>query len=188
VSRLLQPITFGKIDGSASSKLKEIMEIFRAVGFPTAFTPNMNAYQKTHVAWFSPVAKEIYMVNGDNHQLSRSPHIVRLLVRAVREDFQVLQSLQIPITPAKLQMWKWMPEGLMVQILRLWANTNHFRTVAVEPTLAATDEMRQLADEFRFLAVSISIKTPAIVELRSFIPKTGLQANATAKSYHDRAA
>ena len=50
------------------------------------------------------------------------------------------------------------------------ANTNHFRTVAVDHTVAATDEMRQIAEEFRTLAVLASIAPPAIDELRSFIP------------------
>ena len=38
VSRLLQPTTFGELDGSCSPRLKEIMHVFRGAGFPTAFT------------------------------------------------------------------------------------------------------------------------------------------------------
>ena len=34
-----------------------------------------------------------------------------------------------------------------------------------------TDEMRHIAEEFRALTVSASIATPAINELRSFIPR-----------------
>ena len=170
VSRFLQPTTFGELDGSTSLRLKEIMHVFRGAGFPTAFTSNMDAWQKTHVAWISPLANALYMVNCDNHVLARSPHVVQLAVRAVREGFSVLRALGISVTPAKLRMWEWIPESLLVRCLMLWADTNHFRTVAVEHTVAATDEMRQIAEEFRTLAVSASIATPAIDELRSFIP------------------
>ena len=172
VSSLLQPTTFGELNGSTSLRLKEIMRVFRGAGFPTAFTSNMDAWQKTHVAWVSPLANALYMVNCDNHVLARSPHLVRLAVRAVREGFSVLRKLGIAVTPTKFRMWEWIPESLLVHCLTLWANTSHFRTVAVEHTVSATDEMRQLAEEFRTLTVSASIATPAIDELRSFIPRS----------------
>ena len=171
VSRLLQPTTFGELDGSSSARLKKIMHVFRGAGFSTAFTSNMDAWQKTHVGWVSPLANALYMVNCDNHVLARSPHVARLAVRAVRESFGVLRTLGIPVTPAKLRMWEWMPESLLVRSLMLGADTNYFRTVIVEHTLAATNEMRLIAEEFRTLAVSVSIATPALDELRSFIPK-----------------
>ncbi len=170
VSRLLQPTTFGELDGSRSARLEKIMQAFRGAGFPTAMTSNIDAWQKTHVAWISPLANALYRVNCDNHLLARRPDVVRLAVRAVREGFNVLRSLGIPITPAKLQMWEWIPESLLVRSLMSWANTDHFRTVAVEHTTAAADEMYQIAEEFRALTVSASLATPAIDELRSFIP------------------
>ena len=171
VSRLLQPTTFGELDGSRSARLKEIMRVFRGAGFPTAFTSNMDAWQKTHVGWVSPLANALYMVNCDNHALARSPDVVRLAVRAVREGFSVLRTLGTPVTPARLRMWEWIPESLLARCLMLWADTNYFRTVIVEHTVAAADEMRHIAEEFRTLAVSASIATPAIDELRSFIPR-----------------
>ncbi len=170
VSRLLQPTTFGELDGSRSARIKEISRVFRGAGFPTALTSNMDAWQKTRVEWISPLANSLYRVNCDNHVLARSPDVVRLAVRAVREGFGVLRSLGIPITPAKLQMSEWIPESLLVRSLMLWADTNHFKTAAVEHTAAAADEMHQIAQEFHALAVSASIATPAIDELRSFIP------------------
>jgi len=130
----------------------------------------MDAWQKTHVGWVSPLANALYMVDCDNHALARSPHVVRLAVRAVREGFGVLRTLGISVTPAKLRMWEWIPESILVRSLMSWADTNYFRTVIVEHTVAATGEMRLIAEEFRTLTVSASIATPAIDELRSFIP------------------
>jgi len=188
VSRLLQPTTFGEINGAASPRIREIMEAFRAAGFPVAFTPNMNAWQKTHVAWVSPVANAIYGVNGDHHKLARSPQIVHLLVRGVREGFQVLKHLQIPITPVKLRMWEYLSEDLLVRLICRWADTNHFKTVAVEHTLAAADEMRQLAHEFKTLVALTPINTPALDELRSYIPKPDVDAAPGARSVYVHAA
>ena len=170
VSRFLQPTTFGELDGSSSERIKKIMRIFRDAGFPTALTSNMDAWQKSHAAWISPLANALYMVNCDNRALASSPRALRLTVRAVREGFSVLRALGISVTPTKLRVWEWIPESLLVRCLMLWAGTNHFSTVAVEHTAAATDEMRQIADEFQILAMSAAMVTPAINELRSFIP------------------
>lgn len=171
VSRLLQPTTFGEPAGSRSPRLRSIMKVFHDAGFPTAFTSDMDAWQKTHVAWVGPVANAIYMAGGDNINLARSPEIPILLVRAVREGFEVLRRLGIPITPGKLRVWSIMPEAILVRAIRFWASTDHFRTVIVEHTLAAPDEMRQLAKDFSRLAEAASLITPSINTLRSFIPE-----------------
>ena len=91
-------------------------------------------------------------------------------MRAVLAAISVLRSLGIPITLAKLYMWEWIPESLLVCSLVLWADTNHFKTAAAEHAEAAVDEMRKIAKEFRALASTTSIATSAIYELRSFIP------------------
>jgi 2-dehydropantoate 2-reductase len=46
VSRFLQPTTFGELDGTFTPRLEKIMRVFRDAGFPTAFTPNMDACKK----------------------------------------------------------------------------------------------------------------------------------------------
>lgn len=172
VSGLLQPTTFGEGEGPPTQRLREIMGIFHDAGFPVALTNNMNAWQKTHVAWVSPVANAIYMVNGDNHRLAGNPYMVKLAVKAVKEGFQVLHGLGLPVTPGKLRVWEWVPEWMLAKALGFWAGTDHFRTVAVEHSMSASDEMRQLAGEFHALAEKAGVATPAMDELRSYIPES----------------
>lgn len=170
VSRFLQPTTFGEFNGATSPRVKEIMQIFSRAGFPTAATSNMDAWQKTHAAWISPIANALYVVNCDGHLLAHSPNVLRLAVHAIHEGFRVLRALGIPITPSKLRMWEWIPESISVRLLMLWAVANHFKTVAAAHTAAAADEMRQIAVEFQALSLSAAIATPAMDEPRSYIP------------------
>ena len=114
VSRLLQPTTLAELDGFVTPRIKEVMRAFRSAGFPSALTHNMDVWQKTHVAWVSPLSNALDTVKGDNKLIAHSPHLVRLIIRAVREGFMVLRALNIPITPAKHLIWKWVPEGLLV--------------------------------------------------------------------------
>ena len=110
------------------------------------------------------------MAGGDNSQLAQMPEALHLMVRAMREGFQVLRALGIPITPAKLKLWEWLPEPIVVALLRRWVNTKHFEIVAVCHANAARDEMQQLADDLQLLARQTSVATPAIDRLNSYIP------------------
>ena len=87
------------------------------------------------------------------------------MVKAVREGFSVLKTLNHPITPIKLKMWELVPMAILVLSLRWWANTEHFETVATHHSLAALDEMKMLADEFMSLIRATDVQTPAILQL-----------------------
>lgn len=165
----MQPTTFGELDGRATPRLKQIVNVFKVAGFPVAISSNMDAWQKTHVALVSPLANAIYFAGGDNYRLARMPEAGRLVVRGVREGFQVLRALGVPITPPSLRLWEWLPERLLVALLLRWANSRHFETVATRHANAARDEMKQLADEFRLLARRTTVETPALDRLHGYI-------------------
>ncbi|MEL6319229.1 MAG: 2-dehydropantoate 2-reductase N-terminal domain-containing protein [Cyanobacteria bacterium J06626_14] len=167
-SSRVQPTILGELDGRITLRLQEIVSTFKQAGFPVAISRNIDAWQKTHVALISPIANAVYMAGGDNYQLAQMPEALHLMVRAMREGFQVLQALGIPITPAKLRLWQWLPEPIVVALLRRWASTKHFEIVAVHHANAARDEMQQLADDFKVLARQTSIATPAINKLNSY--------------------
>jgi 2-dehydropantoate 2-reductase len=170
VSGSTQPSTFGQVDGGKTERLVNIVAAIKRAGFPVAICRNMDAWQKFHVAWISPIANAIYMAGGDNYRLANMPEAVRLMIRAIREGFQVLRKLNVPITPPKLRLLLWMPEMVLAALLRRWANTKHCETVATRHANAAVDEMRLLAHEFRQLASSSGIPIPARDELDSYIP------------------
>lgn len=165
VSRFLQPTTFGEIDGRVTPRLTQVRKVFRDAGFPTAICRNIDAWQKYHVAWVVPITCALYMAGGDGHKLACNSDAVRLMVKAVREGFSVLKTLNHPITPIKLKMWELVPMAILVLSLRWWADTEHFETVATHHSLAALDEMKMLADEFMRLIRATDVQTPSILQL-----------------------
>ncbi|ESA37106.1 ketopantoate reductase [Leptolyngbya sp. Heron Island J] len=168
-ARQLQPTTLGEPDGQMTARLKAIVSQFKQAGFPVAISNNMDAWQKTHVALISPIADALYMAGGDNYRLAQMPEALHLMVQAIREGFQVLRSLGMPITPAKFQLWAWLPEAVLVAVLRRWVSTRYFEIVIARHANAARDEMQQLAKEFQTLAHQASIDTPAIDQLETYI-------------------
>lgn len=178
-SSRVQPTILGEPDGRITPRLTEIVSTFKQAGFPVAISRNIDAWQKTHVALISPIANAVYMAGGDNYQLAQMSEALHLIVRAMREGFQVLRALGIPITPVKLRLWEWLPEPIIVVLLRKWANTKHFEIVAARHANAAHDEMQQLADDFKVLVRQTSVATPAINQLSNYIelhpPATALK-------------
>jgi 2-dehydropantoate 2-reductase len=112
---LVQPCTFGELDGRLTPRLIEIVTMFKKAGFPVAIEKNIDAWQKTHVCWVSPLADAIYMAGGDNYRLAERPDIVRLMIQAIREAFAVLKEMGVPITPSKFKFIEWVPIPLQIK-------------------------------------------------------------------------
>ena len=122
----------------------------------------MDAWQKTHVAWASLLAQAIYMADRKGLASSESRTILRLTVRAIREAYIVLTKLSIPITPPKLKFWQTAPERLLIDGLRLWIKSQHFNSLILRHSLAAKDEMSQIAKDLLTLSESAKIPTPSL--------------------------
>jgi 2-dehydropantoate 2-reductase len=169
LSRTLQPTCLGELDGSSTARVRKIARLLKAAGFPTVVRSNMDAWLKTHVALVSPIANALYMMDGNIHQLANQRESVQLMLRAIREGFQVLRSLDIPITPTRMRVFELLPEPLVVSLLQLLFDTEYADLIIARHANAARDEMRQIADEFRALAHQGSLPIPFNDHLYSFI-------------------
>jgi len=167
VSRLLQPTTFGEPEGDVTHRVEALAQVFKRAGFPTAVCSDMDAWQKTHVAWVSATANGLYVAGGSGDALASRPDVARLTVLAIREGFAVLRALGIPITPAKLRAFERIPLPVLVAVLRAWARTRHFDTIATRHTLAAFDEMEMVSTDFQSLARAVTTATPALDTLHA---------------------
>jgi 2-dehydropantoate 2-reductase len=164
-----QPTTFGELDGRTTPRLQEIVEAFKSAGFPVAINSNMDAWLKTHIAEVGPAANAIYMAGGDNYRLARTRDGLVLMVRAIREGYRVLRALGVPITPANHKIFEWIPEPILVALMRRLLNTKTAEIEIAGHANAARDEFKQLADDFRALARTTSVPTPAMDRLYTYI-------------------
>lgn len=170
VPGLLQPTTVGELDGRITPRLRQVSALFRQAGFPAALSPNMDAWQKTHVALVSPIANAFYMCGGSNYALSKDPAGLKRMVQAIKEGFRSLESAGVPVTPRKMAMVAAVPDWLLVPILGKLMGTRWAELVMCKHANAARDEMKELSDEFKSLTDAAGINTPAIDLLRSYIP------------------
>ncbi|HOG46091.1 MAG TPA: 2-dehydropantoate 2-reductase N-terminal domain-containing protein [Anaerolineae bacterium] len=164
----LQATTLGELDGRSTPRLRTVAAALRRAGFPVEISGDIDAWLKTHVAWVSPVANALYMVGGSNDDLAHTRDGVVLMVRAIREGFRVLRAHGIPITPARLRLFEWLPEPLLVVAWRRVLATRFAATVIAGHANAARSEMAALAAELRALAAGTGVPTPAMDELAAY--------------------
>ena len=166
-----QPTTIGELDGSGSKRIKSIATTLQSAGFPSAICPNMDAWLKTHVAEISPTANALYKAGSDFDALRRNRNALVLMFRAIREGYRVLTALRIPVTPSSHRIFRWMPIFILVAITRRKLSDKAW-SIKIGHAVAARDEMRAIADEFRELARKSCIPTPAIDQLATYLDKT----------------
>ncbi len=159
-----QPTTIGELDGQRSSRIETIADVLKKAGFPVAICSNMDAWLKTHVAEISPTANALYMAGGDPQQLAGNRDAMLLMIRAIREGYRVLRALGIPITPPNHRVFEWIPEVLLLALMKRMVASD---TAAIKMGHAqgARKEMKLIADEFRALAKETSVPTPAMDRL-----------------------
>jgi 2-dehydropantoate 2-reductase len=160
-------VPFGEVDGRITDRTREVARILEsAPGFGAEIRTDMDAWLKYHVALLFPsLAPALYAAGVDNYRLARTRDLVVLGLRAIREGFRVLESLELPITPSKLKIFKWLPEPILVPFAqRLLANPL-METALVKHAEAARDEVQHLIGEFMALARSTTVPTPTIDRL-----------------------
>ncbi|MCH9653770.1 MAG: ketopantoate reductase family protein [Planctomycetes bacterium] len=163
-----QPTTIGELDGSRSPRIRSIANTFRSAGFPVSICANMDAWLKTHVAEISPTGNALYMVDLDIQRLAHTRDALLLMLRAIREGYKVLSKIGVPITPKKHLIFQWLPEPLLLVLMRRMLE-DRTASIKIGHAVEARDEMQTLADEFRKLIQKANIYTPSIDKLYRYL-------------------
>lgn len=151
VMPVIQKTTIGELDGSISLRVRVLADILQQAGFPTAISPDMDAWLKTHVAIVSPIADAFYAADSDIKALANNRSLVVKMVRAIRTAFAALRAQGIPIAPSKLQIIELLPEWMLVSACCLLLRTSSAELIIARHALVARDEMVVLAEQLRVL-------------------------------------
>lgn len=157
-------VPFGEVDGRITARTWKVARILEsAPGFGAEIRSDMDTWLKYHVALLFPsLAPALRAAGIDNYRLARTRDLVVLAIRAIREGFQVLRALGLPVTPSKFRVIQWLPEPILVLLLqRLLANPL-MEVALVKHAEAARDEVQHLIGEFLALARTTSVPRPTI--------------------------
>jgi len=171
------PIPFGEVDGHVTERTRRIAAVFDTTpGFKAEIRTDMDAWHKYHVALLMPsLAPALYACGTDRLRMLRTRDAIVVAIRAVREGFRVLKAQGLPLTPASLRLFTWLPEPLLVWILRKRFADERMEIAMVRHANAARDEMKHLADEFMDIVRTTNIPIPNIEHLYPYFdPETPL--------------
>lgn len=160
-------VPFGEVDGRVTERTRWVGSILdSAPGFRAEIRTDMDTWLKYHVALLFPsLAPALRAAGIDNYRLARTRDLMVLAIRAMREAFRVLGSMGLPVTPAKFRVIQWLPEPVVVLVLRRLLANPLMETALVKHAEAARDEVQHLIGEFLVLARGTSVPTPTIDHL-----------------------
>ena len=149
--RIIQPTTFAEIDGRQTERIKALAAVFKTSKIPYSISKNMDAWQKSHLAMVLALANGIYVDGGNNYTTAKNKAAIRFVSSALRENFNALRKIGVPIVPAKLNIFWLSPLWVMNLALRLFYNAKFAETFADGHVQAARGEMELLDQEFKEL-------------------------------------
>lgn len=160
---VLQPTTLGDPSGLLEEPVRETARLLREAHFPVVLCADMDAWQKTHVAWVTPLAEALYRCDGSIDALAASTGELDRLIREVQFNFSDLRRAGVTITPTRLRWWDWMPNFLLQWLLTFALTSTLGRLAVVPHAMAARQEIAFLAAELdSFLTVAGGRKAAAL--------------------------
>jgi 2-dehydropantoate 2-reductase len=153
-------VWLGITNDNAHSRLQDVVSLLQLGGLKPELPSSIDAWLKCHLALILPLAGAIYGADADNYRLARTPGLLRLAHRGLKESFQVIKKLGYPILPRYIRLIIKLPEWFAVRIYR-----KRFATEGAEIALAgharsAQSEMKYIFEEFQDLMKDANIPTP----------------------------
>lgn len=144
-------MTVGGLHREPSAAEKQALaSAFADTGYRLAWTADMDAWYKCHLAFILPIAYLSYVLDCDLRQATGKQ--VKTGLRAVREGYGLLRALDYPILPADtMEKLRGFRGGLSYVLLRLMAKTSVGELAATDHCRHAVNEMRALDSAFSAL-------------------------------------
>jgi 2-dehydropantoate 2-reductase len=176
-----QPTTIGEVDGRRTSRLEELVNVFRASQLATRVERHMDAWLKTHAFFVTAVCGAIYLAGGDCRRLSLDDAALELLVAGVSEGFGAVRACGLPVTPFPLKvLFTWLPRSFAIGYWRRFFSTSTAEYVFGAHARAAAGEMLEVARDCRALLQTAGVDAVSWQRLMKSIESYATSSPASA--------
>ena len=143
---LIQPTTFGEINGQRSERAAALAQIFRKSGIPYQIVPNMHHWQISHLGLVVPLA-DAYYRSDDPANVYRDKDIMAQTACELKSNFRELSKRSI-LSPPKFHLLRPCPQSLL-KVGLTTVFRSHFGDVFMyRHAMKSPEEMRQLHRDF----------------------------------------
>ncbi len=168
-------IPIGEVDGRITPRTRHVAAFLSTMeGYEVEIRRDMDAWLKCHVVVLMPAfVPALYACETDVERLARTRDALVLAVRGIREGFRALRRAGVDLTPAALRLVFWVPEPVMVALLRQACKLEMMKISGEGHARAARDEMEYLTHQFKQFVTGRGIQTPVIDRMMKWYdPKT----------------
>ena len=145
--RLIQPTTFGILTPEQEPQAKQLKALFRRAKIPYQQVKDMHAWQLCHLAMVVPIADAYYEAD-DPANAGADRAVMAHTAKTLRENFRTLARNGISLSPAKMQMFRYLPLPVMRLALKITFQSRFGDVFMYRHAMKAPDEMRQLHEQF----------------------------------------
>ena len=145
--RLIQPTTFGILAPEQAPQAKQLKAVFRRAGIPCQQVRDMHAWQLCHLAMVVPIADAYYEAD-DPANAGANRAVMAHTAKTLRENFRALAQSGVHLSPAKMQIFRYLPLPVMRLALKITFQSRFGDVFMYRHAMKAPDEMCQLHKQF----------------------------------------
>lgn len=165
-----QPTILGDLNGRRSRRARALAVDFRAAGFATKVSGDMDSWLKAHAFFVTAVSGAIYLCGGDCARLSQDHASLALMVQGVREGFAAVRALRLTVRPFSLRLlFTWLPQSFAIAYWKRFLAADTADYVFGRHARSASIEMAALANDCQTLIARSGVEAPALRQLYAAI-------------------
>ena len=132
---------------AGNSAAKQMKALFKRAKIPYQQVKDMHAWQLCHLAMVVPIA-DAYYETDDPANAGADQTVMAHTARALRDNFRALARNGVHLSPAKMQMFRFLPLFLLRLALKITFQSRFGDVFMYRHAMKAPDEMRQLHEQF----------------------------------------
>ena len=144
---LIQPTTFGILTPEQEPEAKRLKALFKGAKIPYQQVADMHAWQLCHLAMVVPIA-DAYYEASDPANAGAERTVMAHTAESLQENFRTLKRNGVPLSPAKMQIFRFLPLPVMQLVLKITFQSSFGDVFMYRHAMKAPDEMRQLHTQF----------------------------------------
>ena len=145
--RFIQPTTFGILSSKQEPDAKRLKALFKRAKIPYQQVKDMHAWQLCHLAMVVPIA-DAYYETDDPANAGADQTVMAHTARALRDNFRALARNGVHLSPAKMQMFRFLPLFFLRTALKFTFQSRFGDVFMYRHAMKAPDEMLQLHEQF----------------------------------------
>ena len=143
----IQPTTFGILTPEQQPQAQRLKKLFRRAHIPYQQVRDMHAWQLCHLGMVVPIADAYYEAD-DPANAGTDRLVMDHTAKALRENFRTLAHNGVHLSPAKMQIFRFLPLPVLRLALKITFQSRFGDVFMYRHAIKAPNEMRQLHEQF----------------------------------------